>query len=400
MILMMKKMKRKETDLFIDIDCFQVKKYDQNAFGDYFISKRKAAEERLIAVLSDGLGSGIKANILACMTATMLLRFVEEDIKIKKAAEIIMNSLPVCKLRQISYATFSVVDCDEDGNVRIVEEGNPDFVLMRGNEVLEVPHKIVTSKSFPNRHLKIYEFKAKLGDRIIFCSDGVTQAGLGENKYKLGLRRSGLVEILKEKISSKWNISSSELSKYIVKQAEAIESLNLAKDDISACVIYYRNPRESLIFTGPPYDQEKDAYYAEIFEDFKGPKAICGGTTANIISRELGRFISADTKLLSGNLPPISKMNGVDLITEGILTLTKAMEYLEKDEIKKNDAAGLLVNFLLKSDVINIMMGAKINQAHYDPSLPIEIEIRRNIIKQITQILEKKYFKKVNIQCI
>src|SRR5574344_1388122 len=101
--------------MFIDIDCSQTKKYNQNAYGDYFVSKRYPDEGRLIAVLSDGLGSGIKANILSCMTATMLLRFIEEDIKIKKAAEIIMNSLPVCKVRKISYSTFSAIDCDDDG---------------------------------------------------------------------------------------------------------------------------------------------------------------------------------------------------------------------------------------------------------------------------------------------
>lgn len=386
--------------MFIDVDSYQIKKHGQNAFGDYFISKRKTAEERLIAVLSDGLGSGIKASILARMTATMLLRFVEEDIKIKQAAEIMMNSLPVCKVRQISYATFSVIDCDEDGNVHIVEEGNPDFVLMRGAQVVEVPHKEISSKSFPNRHLKVYRFKVGLGDRIIFCSDGVTQAGLGENRYKLGWRRSGLIEFLQEELSRNKSYSSSDLAKMIVKKAQSIESLSQAKDDISACVIYYRHPRESLIFTGPPYDQEKDSYYAGVFEDFAGKKAICGGTTANIISRELNQMIVTDTSTPSGKLPPIAKMDGADLITEGILTLTKAMEYLERELLDEKDAAGLLVNFLLSSDVINIMMGAKINQAHYDPSLPIEIEIRRNIIKQISHILETKYFKKVNVQCI
>src|SRR5574344_2723920 len=123
--------------MFIDIDCNQLKKYNQNAFGDYFVSKRYPDEAKLIAVLSDGLGSGIKANILSCMTATMLLKFVEGQVNIKKAAEIIMNSLPVCKVRKISYSTFSAIDCDDDGNVKIVEEGNPQFIWIRNGEVLE-----------------------------------------------------------------------------------------------------------------------------------------------------------------------------------------------------------------------------------------------------------------------
>ena len=124
--------------MFIDIDCHQIKKYNQNAFGDYFVSKRYPDEAKLIAVLSDGLGSGIKANILSCMTATMLLKFVEGDqIPIKDAAEIVMNSLPVCQVRKISYSTFSIIDVNDEGHAKIVEEGNPDFIWIHNGEVME-----------------------------------------------------------------------------------------------------------------------------------------------------------------------------------------------------------------------------------------------------------------------
>ena len=136
--------------MFIDIDCSQIKKFGQNAYGDYFISKRSANQERVLAVLSDGLGSGIKANILSCMTSTMLLRFIEEDIPIKKAAQIIMDSLPVCQVRKISYATFSAVDCHDDGNVWVVEEGNPSFCLtsLFLFSVFIIPHYWSFVKSF------------------------------------------------------------------------------------------------------------------------------------------------------------------------------------------------------------------------------------------------------------
>ena len=143
--------------MFIDIDCSQLKKYNQNAYGDYFVSKRYPDESRLIAVLSDGLGSGIKANILSCMTATMLLRFIEsEQISIRKAAEIVMNSLPVCKVRRISYSTFSAIDCYDDGVAKIVEEGNPQFLWIRNNEVLEPEYESIQSKTFKNKiHFKL-----------------------------------------------------------------------------------------------------------------------------------------------------------------------------------------------------------------------------------------------------
>lgn len=385
--------------MFIDIDCSQMKKYNQNAYGDYFVSKRYPDEARLIAVLSDGLGSGIKANILSCMTATMLLRFIEnEQISIRNAAEIVMNSLPVCKVRHISYSTFSAIDVNDDGHAKIVEEGNPEFIWIRDNEVLQPEYETIQSKTFKNRCLKVYKIQLKLGDRLIFCSDGVTQSGLGGGRLKLGLRRDGLIVLLKDKLAEHPDISSSELAQYIVNQARNIETDRNPKDDISSCVLYFREPRESLVFTGPPYHQTKDAEYARIFDEFKGKKAICGGTTANLISRELNKPITMDTTISIGKLPSCSYMDGVDLVTEGILTLTKTLEYLEAGTTDIDNAAGKLVNFLLDSDCINFMVGAKLNQAHYDPALPVEIEIRKNIIKKMADVLQGKYFKKVSIQ--
>ena len=385
--------------MFIDIDCSQMKKYNQNAYGDYFISKRYPDEAKLIAVLSDGLGSGIKANILSCMTSTMLLKFIEGDqIPISKAAEIIMNSLPVCQVRKISYSTFSAIEVNDDGDAKIVEEGNPEFVWIRDGEVMEPPFETIQSKTFKNRKMKVYKIKLKLGDRLIFCSDGVTQAGLGGGRLKLGLRREGLIVLLKDKLSENQDISSSELANYLVNQARNIETDRKPKDDISACVLYFREPREALIFTGPPYHQQKDKEYAQMFRNFKGKKAICGGTTANLISRELNVPIRMDSTISVGKLPAISYMDGVDLVTEGILTLTKTLEYLENGTSDIDNAAGKLVKFLLDSDCIHFMVGAKLNQAHYDPALPIEIEIRKNIIKKMAGVLQDKYFKKVNVQ--
>ena len=387
--------------MFIDIDCTQQKKYNQNAYGDYFLSKRCPDTGRIIAVLSDGLGSGIKANILSCMTSTMLLKFIEAESDMQKACEIVMNSLPVCKVRRISYSTFSAIDCNDDGSAKIVEEGNPNFIWIRNNKVMEPEFKVISSEIFANRRMHFYNIKLQENDRLIFCSDGVTQSGLGSPDLKLGLRREGLIEIILEKLNKNPRISSRDLSKYIVNIAEKTETDKKAKDDISAASLYCRKPRESLVFTGPPYHADKDNYYSKLFENFSGKKAICGGTTANLISRELNIPVETQVSLDASKLPKISFMDGVDLVTEGILTLTKALEYLETaDNPIHNDAAGELVKFFLDSDCVNFMVGAKLNQAHYDPNLPIEIEIRKNIIKKIAKLLDEKFIKKVSIQYI
>ena len=385
--------------MFIDVACSQKKKYNQNAYGDYFSSNRFPNMNRVVAVLSDGLGSGIKANILACMTSTMLLKFMENNSDIEQSCEIIMNSLPVCKVRGISYSTFSAIDCYENGKAKIVEEGNPDFIWIRNGEVLKPEYQTIQSKDFKNRKMKVYNIRLEKYDRIIFCSDGATQVAMGTKQYPLGLERNGLIKIILNKLKQEPEISSQKLSSYLVKQIQLIAPNKELKDDTSIVSLYCRDPRESLIFTGPPYHQEKDSYFARFFMDFKGKKAISGGTTANIISRELNIPVIAKMSMNTGKLPGISEMQGVDLVTEGILTLTKTLEYLENGNVEEN-AAKTLMDFLLDSDVINFLVGAQMNKAHYDPNLPIEIEIRKNIIKQMAKVLEEKYLKKVNVQFI
>jgi len=385
--------------MFIDIACAQKKKYNQNAYGDFFTSGRFPNMNRVVAVLSDGLGSGIKANILACMTSTMLLKFMENNSDIENSCEIIMNSLPVCRVRGISYSTFSAIDCYENGKAKIVEEGNPDFIWIRNGEVLKPEYQVIESKDFKNRKMRVYNIKLEKYDRIIFCSDGATQVAMGTKAFPLGLERDGLIKIILKKLEQKPEISSKDLSDYLIHQIELIAPNKELKDDTSIVSIYCRNPRESMIFTGPPYHQEKDNYYAKTFIDFKGKKAISGGTTANIISRELNIPVTTDVSMPMGKLPGLSKMEGVDLVTEGILTLTKALEYLESGKPEQN-AAKTLMDFMLDSDCIHFLVGAQMNKAHYDPNLPIEIEIRKNIIKQIAKVLEEKYLKKVNVQFI
>ena len=385
--------------MFIDVACSQKKKYNQNAYGDYFSSNRFPNMNRVVAVLSDGLGSGIKANILACMTSTMLLKFMENNSDIEQSCEIIMNSLPVCKVRGISYSTFSAIDCYENGKAKIVEEGNPDFIWIRNGEVLKPEYQTIQSKDFKNRKMKVYNIRLEKYDRIIFCSDGATQVAMGTKQYPLGLERNGLIKIILNKLEQEPEISSQKLSNYLVKQIELIAPNRELKDDTSIVSLYCRDPRESLIFTGPPYHQEKDNYFARFFMDFKGKKAISGGTTANIISRELNIPVIAKMSMNAGKLPGLSEMKGVDLVTEGILTLTKTLEYLENGKPEDN-AAKTLMEFLLDSDVIYFLVGAQMNKAHYDPNLPIEIEIRKNVIKQMAAVLEEKYLKKVNVQFV
>ncbi|HZK20591.1 MAG TPA: PP2C family protein-serine/threonine phosphatase [Treponemataceae bacterium] len=395
-----------ETETFIEVGHYQVCKYKQHAYGDNFLSRKNQTDGRVITTLSDGLGSGIKASVLATLTATMATSFVEADMPIKRAAEIIMNTLPVCKKRGISYATFTLVDIEPSAEVRIIEYDNPPYVLIR-EETLVEPIKEFSKIQRKNKAtgpkkdavLQFSKYTARPGDRLVFFSDGVTQSGMGTKSHPFGWGGPEAQTYILNTVRENPLISARNLARNVVKKAEQ-NDVYKAKDDISCCVIYFRKPRDLLIVTGPPLHKEKDIHVARAFSLFDGIKIICGGTTANIISRELNRPVTVDITNIDPKIPPVSSMKGVELITEGIITLGAVAELLEKraniDEIRAN-AASKILNILLDSDRINFMVGTKINDAHQDPNMPVELEIRRNIVKKIAGLLEEKYLKQVHI---
>ncbi len=387
--------------LFIDIDCAQKCKTGQQICGDAFVSKRLTEQERLIAVLSDGLGSGVKANILASMTATMALKFVSADFNFTRAAEVIMNALPICQVRQISYATFSIADCTLEGRVRIVEEGNPPFILLREGVDMPIACDTVASRKFSNRQMRVSQVLLQPEDRLIFYSDGVTQAGMGNPLHRFGWQREGLLSFVQEIVTKCPDISSTKLSRAVVDSAVRKEASLAPKDDISCAVLYFRRPRRLMVLSGPPYSRDSDAEVARAFAAYKGKKAICGGTTANFVARELGLEMTMNLRAPRTHLPPASEMDGVDLVTEGVLTLTQAVEYLEKGTTPPPpDPAGKLVELFLDSDTIDFLIGSRVNEAHLDPTLPVYLEIRRNIIQKMADSLRTRYLKNVTVTYI
>lgn len=403
---------------FVDVGHYQVRKNGQGADGDVFLS-HKTEEDRIITVLSDGLGSGIKAGVLATLTATMAMRFMAEDIPIRRAADIIMQTLPVCKERRISYATFTIVDLDSDDRVKIIEYDNPPYLLIRERLPIE-PEKgeIRVHRKLPQggkrevpgsalpllKEAVMYysEFSALPGDRLVFFSDGVTQSGMGTKMRPLGWGTPSAQRYALSEVRENPEISARELARRIVKEAVANDAYS-SKDDITCGVIYFRQPRRLLVISGPSVEAGRDREMAEKFDNFPGRKIICGGTTATIISRELGRRVTVSMKNIDPLVPPAAAMEGADLITEGIITLGQAAEMLEGYDSAERGAmnpAARLVEFFLDSDKIDFLVGTKINDAHQDPSMPVELEIRRNIVKRIAGILKEKFLKEIRINYI
>ena len=387
-------------DVFVEMECFQLCHDGENVCGDDFLFERIENENRHLAVLSDGLGSGIKANLLACMTTTMALEFIRSNMDVLLSAEIIMDTLPVCEVRKISYATFSIFDLQIGGKSRIIEMDNPPFIHLRNGKDLKVSRQSMVSERWPDRRVNLAEIYAISGDRLIAFSDGVTQAGLGQAPNKFGWRREGALEFIQRKVEEEPEISARDLSQAVVMEARRHNKNCACIDDISCMVIYLRRPRRLRLLTGPPFRADSDAAYADLVRNFDGKVILSGGTTANIVSRELGRKIDMDMKLVmkAGSLPPPARMEGVDLVTEGILTLTEVAQRLEADPPLTTPvplAAQEMISLFRASDEIEFVVGTKVNEAHQDPSLPVDLEIRRNIVRRLKTVLENKYRKRV-----
>ncbi|SMG15899.1 SpoIIE family protein phosphatase [Dethiosulfovibrio salsuginis] len=387
--------------LFLEIDVAQKAKEGQSIFGDTFMSQPAQEKNRIISVLSDGLGSGVKANILSSMTASMALRFIASDMDFLHSAEIMMEALPVCQVRNISYATFTIVDSVLKGWTRIIEMDNPKTIFIRDNQILPLTYREVESPRWNKRKILLSEILTKPEDRIILLSDGITQSGMGSWSYPLGWGEEGCQTLVLEVVKKKPYISAQELSELILEEALSKEPLRKAGDDMTCSVMYFRRPRNLILLTGPPFAKDKDGEYAAMLETFEGSKVVCGGTTADIVARELGRDIETDISTGAPGIPPLSIIKGVDLVTEGILTLTEANKILKNNEgLDRNNPAAKLARLLMGNDVIQFVVGTRINEAHQDPSLPVEIEIRRNIVKNLSNTLREKYLKKTSIRYI
>jgi hypothetical protein len=389
---------------FIEVDCQQKNHEGERICGDVFLSGKVKEEGRIVVVLSDGMGHGIKASVLATLTATMALKFTKEHKEPEKTAEIIMNTLPECSERKMNYSTFTIIDMNFDGNITILEYDNPDSIVIRNKSVLPLERKIITLQSEKNcgKKLRVCSFLGEKGDRILFTSDGVTQSGLGTPRFPFGWGIDNVAAAAIDLVKRYPLISARQLAGRIINMAHRNDGFEL-KDDTSCGVIFLREPRELLITTGPPYEKENDGEFANRVKDFKGKKIIMGATTGDIIARELQLNIKDGQDFVDPDLPPLSYIEGIDVFTEGILTLRKVEDILiayNSNTKLGRGPADEVVKLILESDEIRFLVGTRINIAHQDPSMQVDLEIRRTVVKRISHMLEEKFLKKVLISYI
>lgn len=369
---------------FIDIAAHSINKFNEELCGDKVEIVK--SDKRTIIVLADGLGSGVKANILATLTSKIMITMLDQGADLKETIETITSTLPICNVRNIAYSTFTILDIDDAFNARLIEYDNPPAFIIRNRKLVNPEKRCFKSD---DKDVWITEMKLEVDDEITICSDGVIHAGVGV-MLNHGWEWPNVGTFLEEQTIK----SAEKLNRRLL---ETCNNLYDGKpgDDATVVTVRVRTPEIAQIFTGPPDDHVKDEKVIRDFMSQPGKKIVCGGTAANILARELGREIITDLKYIDRSVPPTATIKGIDLVTEGVLTLKMVLNRLismnhscEEPIFNKHDGVTKLLKlFVEETTHVQFWVGRAINPAHQNPEFPKDLSIKINIIKEIEREL-------------
>lgn len=374
----------------IDVAWKSLNKKGEELCGDKVVTVRTA--DSTIAVLADGLGSGVKANILATLTSTICATMVREGATVADVVSTIVNTLPVCSVRKVAYATFSILEIKDSGEGYLAEFDNPFCIYIRDGQRMEFKCEY---NEYSGKGVYETRFQALPGDIITIVSDGVIYAGVGES-LNFGWTWEHVV---------KWLLNATALEMSAPRLAAAlsdtVNDLYMKKpgDDSTVLVAEVTPHRVVNMLAGPPKEKADDERMVRDYMRSQGKKVICGGTSANIVARVLNRKIRTSLTYSDPSIPPIGFIEGVDLVTEGVLTLTRTLdilqEYCEKDadsyyfhRIDAENGAAMLARLLLEDCThLKLFIGTAINPAHQNPNLPADLSIKLKLIDRLAELM-------------
>ena len=362
-----------------------VPKHNQEVCGDN-VEIIKSDEETIV-VLSDGLGSGIKANILSTLTSKIAVGLIDKKLPLIEIIETLLATLPICEVREIAYSTLAVLKLNQNGKAQIIEIDTPSIFLARNGKVQTIEMK---EQEMRGKTVREAEIKLEQNDKLFMVSDGVTHAGIGA-LLDFGLGWEGFARHIDDVLDRFCNLKD-----IIEKLVEICLAYYLMEpgDDFTVLGLGFREERKLTMLSGPPQDPKKDEEV--IFELLEGPgrKVVSGGTTASIVARELNQKVESTFEYYDKKVPPIMKIKGMDLVTEGLLTLNKTADYLDKHKQGQlypdgKDGASQLLRMLLSSDYIKMIVGRAMNESHQSLNLPLELGIRTQVMNRIAKSLKK-----------
>lgn len=358
-------------------------------------------ENQFVAVLSDGMGSGVKANILATLTAKIGLTMLKEGMRIEEVVETVSQTLPVCSQNKVAYSTFTMVKVAKDGFAYIVEFDNPTVFFMRGEEMLRLDWN---ERIINNKKIRECKIQLKERDRIVMVSDGVEFAGTRPTLNYSWQWKDIAKHLLK---FTNENMNAKTITNNLLGVCNQLYYFEPA-DDTTVATIKVSHDSKAVLFSGPPINKKMDKEVVHKMMGSAGKKIVCGGTTANIVARELNVEYKSSTEIIDEDIPPIGYIEGIDLVTEGVLTLRKSCEILKKllttnDDsflYKKKDAATLLSRILYEDCIhIKMIIGRCINPENLMTDNSDDLSARlyvlnemKNVLVKLGKIVEVEYY--------
>ncbi len=380
---------------FLDIYQISLNKHGEELCGDQVRVIRRPTSTTI--VLSDGLGSGVKANILSTLTAEIIATMLREAIDLPEVIDTVIRTLPIDQERRIAYATFSILTIDHtDYSFKTINFDNPEPFLVKNGRVIPME---IAKKQMLGKMISMASGKLEMNDFIGLISDGVLYAGLGTT-MNLGWGWEKIAAYIEDVFSHRIFAAHSVVNSVMLVTNQLYH--HRPGDDATFVGVLLRKRNTLTIFTGPPLDTGFDHVPVERFLNSEGRKVICGGTTANIVASFLKTEVETDLSSMTEIYPPIGSLPGINLVTEGILTLSGVLEELEKcggrleDLTPGHNGVYLLARELLAADSITFLVGQSINPVYQNPLLPKNVSIRRYLISRIAELLTK-YHKDVQI---
>ncbi|RHP33922.1 SpoIIE family protein phosphatase [Lachnotalea sp. AF33-28] len=377
----------------VDVAYKSLNKFTEELCGDK-VELLKTADSDIM-ILADGMGSGVKANILATLTSKILGNMFLNGATLEECVETIVQTLPVCQVRQVAYATFSILQVFHNGDAYLVEFDNPGCIFVRDGRLMEIPSNI---RELEGKKINEYRFRVQRGDCFLLMSDGTIHAGVGMI-LNFGWDWKEIAEYAVKQY--RLTVSASRMAAMMVK---ACDDLYLGRpgDDTTVACMRIIDRKVVNLLTGPPKKAEDDGQMVASFMEGEAKRIVCGGTSANIVSRVLGRKLKPTLDYVDPEIPPIAYIDGLELVTEGVLTLNRAVNLMKRYandeninekfflELDKKNGGSMVAKMLIEDCTdLNLFVGKAINVAHQNPDLPFDLGIRQHLVEQLKVTAEK-----------
>ena len=378
-------------DLCADIGYKSINHHGEELCGDH-VDIVEPSDDSTVIVLSDGLGSGVKASILSTLTSKIISTMLAEGLSLEECVETIAATLPVCSVRGVAYSTFTIIHLKNNQTAELIQYDNPHAIIIRDEKNWDYPK---TEMNIGGK--KIFKSVINLQENDIFIamSDGCPHAGIGIS-YNFGWKREDIIDFLETLAPAGYTAKT--LSTMLVDECDKLYG-HKPGDDATACIVRIRKRVPMNMLFGPPSNRDDADRMMSLFFGKEGKHIICGGTTSSIAAKFLRKPLKPSLNFEQSDVPPIAELEGVDLVTEGVITVNKVVEYAEDylGENKhyehwsfKRDGASLICRLLFEEATdINFYVGRAINPAHQNPDLPINFNIKMNLVEELSKSLKK-----------